>query len=158
MTTEPTSLDELFSKRSVPTVIPAQKIESMTHGKKPHGSVKANIIEAFTGRELTVNEGIERMKVKDPKLSEGSVRSRIAQMRKQGELVMVRKEGREPVLTMGSGSGHAPKPQEPPKVATASGGLAADIAALQSALATLRNIEPVIQRVLVRLTKLSEVL
>ena len=156
MTTEPSTLDELFSKRPVPTVIPTQKIESMTKGKQPHGSVKANIIEAFTGRELTVNQGIERMKVKDPKLSEGSVRSRIAQMRKQGELVMVRKEGREPVLTMGSGE--APKPQELAKVATASGGLAADIAALQSALMTLRNVEPVIQRVMVRLAKLSEVL
>lgn len=156
MPTEPTTLDELFSKRTVPTVIPTQKIESMTQDKKPHGSVKANIIEAFTGRELTVNESIERMKIKDPKLSEGSVRSRIAQMRKQGELVMVRKDGREPVLTMGSGE--APKSQEPPKVATASGGLAADIAALQSALATLRNVEPVMQRVLVRLAKLSEVL
>ena len=156
MPTEPTTLDELFSKRTVPTVIPTQKIESMTQDKKPHGSVKANIIEAFTGRELTVNESIERMKIKDPKLSEGSVRSRIAQMRKQGELMMVRKDGREPVLTMGSGG--APKSQEPPKVATASGGLAADIAALQSALATLRNVEPVMQRVLVRLAKLSEVL
>ena len=56
------------------------------------------------------------------------------------------------------GSGEAPKPQESPKVATASGGLAADIAALQSALVTLRNVEPVMQRVLMRLAKLSEVL
>jgi hypothetical protein len=119
--------------------------------------VKSSIVEGFTGRELTVNQLIERMKVKDPKLSEGSVRSMVAVMRKQGQLVMVRKDGREPILILHKGEAPQPK-QEPVKVATASGGLAADVAALQSALTTLRNIDPVIQRVLARLAKLSEVL
>ena len=49
--------------------------------KKPHGSLTALIRETFKGRELTVNALIEHLKVKDPKLSEPSVRSMVASLR-----------------------------------------------------------------------------
>jgi hypothetical protein len=166
---DPKSLDELFSKRpSIPTVImkggtaplnnpPAQTIiETNMPNKKPHGSQTASIRETFRGRELTVNALIEHLKVKDPKLSEASVRSMVAGLRKRNELIQVRKNGREPVLTLSNGEPQ--KAQAPLKFSSASGGLAADIAALESALATLEGVKPVVERLKTRLAKLSEVI
>jgi len=166
---EPKSLDELFSKRpSIPTVSmnggtppanspPAEMIvKTNMPTKKPHGSQTASIRETFKGRELTVNALIEHLKVKDPKLSEASVRSMVAGLRKRNELIQVRKEGREPVLTLSDGEPQ--RVQSPVKFSTASGGLAADIAALESALATLEGIKPVVERLKTRLAKLSEVI
>lgn len=155
--TEAKTLDELFTKRHTP-VIPAP--QQKTPMKKAHGDVKNGILSAFEGREITVQTAIEHMKVKDPKTSPESVRSMVSLMIKKGELRMVRKQGRAQVLTVGSGDPAEPhrKAQAPQKVATATGGLAADIAALQSALATIRGVEPIITRVLAKLEKLSEAL
>jgi hypothetical protein len=154
---DPKSLDELFSKRpSNPTPPTLTIVEPNMPQKKPHGSQTALIRATFKGRELTVNALIEHLKVKDPKISEPSVRSMVAGLRKRNELVQVRKEGREPVLTLSEGEPQ--KAQAPLKFSSASGGLAADIAALESALATLEGIKPVVERLKARLAKLSEVI